>query len=154
MTMVQERIDRIYHWAWAHTRSMFAAFIVVFAVLGGAATYAIAGPPAEVVGVEQSFIVESSRDIDGMPKAVAERRDGSRVFINGVYTEGEPVSIPLAADGSVVSYTKTEYWFYFVVFAALAGLAGLIPAMFAHMHLDDSERVRRVNRANWMAGVR
>jgi hypothetical protein len=150
---MQERIDAVYEWVWCHTRTLFTVFILVFALIGTATTYAIVKPPNQVVAVEQAFIAESSRDVNETPQAVAQRSDGSRVFVGGVYTEGQPVALGIDAEGEVVQGSQLEYWLLLFLMAVISGAVGAIPAMMVYFHVDDSERVRRHHRRAWALAV-
>ena len=144
--IMQERIDAVYGWVWCHTRTLFTVFILVFALIGAVTTYAMVKPPNEVVSIEEAFIVESSRDVNETPQAVAQRGDGSRVFVGGVYTEGQPVALGIDAEGEVVQGSQLEYWLLLFLMAVLSGAVGAIPAIMIYFHVDDSERVRRQQR--------
>jgi len=103
------------------------------------------------VATEQAFISESSRNVGDAPMAVAERRDGSQVFVPGVYVAGDPVTLSLNAEGEVQTQSALEYWVVLGIIAVMTGAFGAVPATFLYYRIDDSERTSRQFRRTWAA---
>lgn len=140
-------VDRFYLAVGRFPVLFFAAVAATVAVCTGAVAYQAVGGPPRVASIEEAFVAESSRDIDGSPTAVVERRDGSQEFVSGVYVAGEPVTLTIDSEGEVIpSGGSTIWWMLLAVISVCAGLLAMLPAAFLRLHVVDSERMWRLDR--------
>lgn len=142
---MSKAIDSLYLWV-GRFPIAFIAGSVVAAMLSTGAFLLTAFDPPRVASTEEAFVAESSRDIDGSPKAVAKRQDDSSVFVPGVYTAGEPVTLSLDANGAVITDEPAVYWIFFSGLTVIAGIGALFGAAVFRLHVIDSERMWRLDR--------
>jgi len=120
-----------------YPRTFVAVVAAVIALTTGGALHLTLGPPAAITSHTDAVVVESSRDINERPMAVAELPDGTTHFIPGTYTAGEPVTVALTASGDIA--TGHSIGFHYVLLVITAALTALVAIPIAMMTFDRIE---------------
>jgi len=130
---IQRTLERIIN----YPRAFVAVFAAVIALTTVAALNATVAAPVAIDSHTDAVIVESSRDINERPMAVAELPDGTEEFIPGTYTAGEPVTVALTASGDIA--TGHSIGFHYVLLVITAALTALVAIPIAMMTFDRIE---------------
>jgi len=120
-----------------YPRTFVVVVAAVIALTTGGALHLTLGPPAAITSHTDAVVVESSRDINERPMAVAELPDGTEEFIPGTYTAGEPVTVALTASGDIA--TGHSIGFHYVLLVITAALTALVAIPIAMMTFDRIE---------------
>lgn len=129
---IQRTLERVID----YPRTFVAVFAAVIALTTVGALHLTLGPPAAIASHTEAVVVESSRDINERPMAVAELPDGTEEFIPGTYTAGEPVTVALTATGDVAGHSAAFHYTLLVITAALTALLAIPIAMMAFDRIE------------------
>jgi len=130
---IQRTLERVID----YPRAFVAVFAAVITLTTVGALHLTLGPPAAIASHTEAVVVESSRDINDRPMAVAELPDGTEEFIPGTYTAGEPVTVALTATGDIATgHSIGFHYALLVITAALTALVAIPIAMGAFDRIE------------------